>query len=133
VEIPGYEICNELGKGGMGAVYRGIRENDRQQVAVKIMLAKVAVTEDARQMFLREIQVTQELKHRNIVRFYESGGAGSAFYLAMEYCCAGSLDQFLNARGGKVPLHVANSIMLQCLKGLDYAHELDFIHRDLKP
>lgn len=132
-DITGYEIGDELGRGGMGVVYQAVRKSDRRPVAVKIMLAKIAVDENARKMFLREIAVARQLTHPNIVSLLESGSAGSAFYFVMEYCNGGSLDELIRGQGGRLPPSVAAPIMAECLDGLDHAHRQKFIHRDLKP
>jgi hypothetical protein len=131
--IAGYEIGAELGKGGMGVVYRGRRLTDGRDVAVKVMLAKIAVDENARRMFLREIETAGRLKHPNIVTLLESNAAGSAFYFVMDLCNGGSLDGLMEKQRGKLPLAMAAPIMRQCLQGLEYAHDRKYVHRDLKP
>jgi serine/threonine protein kinase len=117
----------------MGAVYRATRRADGQVVAVKVMLPRVAVEPLARERFLREIAVTGQLVHPHIVRLIEQGGAGGAFYFVMEFCSGGSVDGLMQRYGGKLPLAVAAPIMRHCLEGLEFAHRLKFIHRDLKP
>lgn len=131
--IEGYEIKKRLGIGGFGAVYLARRKKDSQQVAIKVMLSKVAVDENARQKFLQEIELTKALKHRNIVSLLEHGSAGSAFYFIMEYCEGGSVADLMERHGGKLSLSAAGSIILQALDGLAYAHKKDIVHRDLKP
>lgn len=131
--IEGYEIGELLGKGGMGAVYRAVRRSDGREVAVKIMLAKIAVSERTRRTFLREIEATRKLEHPNIVRLLASDAASSLFYFVMECCNGGSLEQKRRKRGGKLPVGEMPPIMLQCLDGLDHAHRGGFVHRDLKP
>jgi len=133
LRLDGYEIGEELGKGGMGVVYRAVRKAGGQPAAVKIMLARVAVSDSARKMFLREIDVSRQLVHPNIVALLESGAAGSAFYFVMEYCNRGSLHQWVNQQGGRLPLALAVPILMQCLDGLEHAHRQGFVHRDLKP
>lgn len=132
-EIDGYEIGGELGKGGMGVVYQATRKSDGQTVAIKMMLAQVAVEPSAREMFQREIHVTHSLRHPQIVSVFENGSAGSVFYFVMEYCNRGSLDRLINRQGGKLSLRMALPLMLQCLAGLEHAHREQFVHRDLKP
>ena len=132
-EISGYKIEKKLGEGAFGAVYRAVRKRDDQRVAVKIMLAKVAVSADAREKFSREIEVMKDLLHRNIVAMLDRGSAGSAFYFIMEYCEGGSVADVMEQQGGKLPLVQAGPIMRDCLEGLAYAHAKGFVHRDLKP
>ena len=132
-DIAGYDIGAELGKGGMGIVFHAMRKSDQQQVAVKVMLARVAVDESVRQMFQREIEITRKLLHPHIVSLNGNGSAGSAFYFVMEYCNGGSLHQLMQRHQGKLSLGTATPLMLQCLAGLEYAHQQKVVHRDLKP
>jgi serine/threonine protein kinase len=131
--IRDYELAEKLGEGGMGAVYRATRRSDGRQVAIKVMLPRVAVEPHNRDMFLREIAVTAQLVHPNLVRLLEHGAAAGAFYFVMEHCRGGSVDGLMRKYGGRLPLTVAAPIMRQCLEGLEHAHQLNFIHRDLKP
>ena len=132
-DINGYELEKKLGEGGFGAVYRARRKKDGQQMALKIMLAKVAVSNDARQKFLREVEVMKDLLHRNIVALLDHGSAGSAFYFIMELCEGGSVADLMKEHGGKLSLAQATPIMRDCLEGLAHAHGKGFVHRDLKP
>jgi serine/threonine-protein kinase len=131
--VEGYEIIRQLGVGGYGAVYLARRKKDGSPVAVKVMLAKVAVSEHARKKFLHEMEILKSLRHANIVSLLESGAIGSAFYFVMEYCDAGDVADLIIRRGGRVPLDEATRIMLQALDGLAYAHGKGIVHRDLKP
>jgi serine/threonine protein kinase len=133
LNIGGYEIGDELGKGGMGVVYRAVRKADGATLAIKVMLARVAVDESARQMFLREIEVAKLLRHPHVVSLLESGSAGGAFFFAMEFCNRGSLAQLTKRQRGKLSLGMAAPLMQQILAGLEYAHEQGYVHRDLKP
>jgi serine/threonine protein kinase len=146
--IPGYEIVRRIGVGGMGAVYLARRERDAVWVALKLMLAKIAVNENARVRFLRESSIVEQLVHPNIVSFYERGSEGPSFYFTMEFCPGGSLGDLLARRGGKLPVEEACAIALQILDALAYAHERrvamempdgrsvqtrGVVHRDIKP
>jgi pSer/pThr/pTyr-binding forkhead associated (FHA) protein len=133
LSIDGYELGEELGKGGMGVVYNATRKADGATLAIKVMLARVAVDEAARRMFLREIEIAQRLRHPHVVSLIESGSAGSAFYFVMELCNRGSLDRLIKRHRGKLSLSVAMPLMQQTLAGLEYAHQQGFVHRDLKP
>ena len=131
-DVEGYDIDQELGKGGMGVVYRARRDPGGHLVAIKLLLAKVAVSERARKMFQREIEVAKQLRHPNIVRFVDHGSSGGAFFCVLEYCNHGSLSALLK-RYGPLTLKTAAPLMLQCLIGLAFAHKYNFVHRDLKP
>jgi sorbitol-specific phosphotransferase system component IIA len=133
IDIPGYEVGRLIGVGGMGAVYLGRRLSDGLQVAIKVLLSKMAVQEKLRNDFRREIDVTMKLRHPNVVRLYDHGSSGPGFYFVMEYCAGGSVDSLLEARGGILTFDEAVPIMLQTLEGLAFAHKQGFVHRDLKP
>lgn len=131
--IAGYRIKRSIGVGGFGAVYLAERETDKHPVAIKVMLARVAVDEDARRKFSQEIDLLKTLQHPHIVTILDSGSAGSAFYFVMEHCRGGSVAEYMEANGGKLSPSVALPIMLQALEGLAFAHATSIVHRDLKP
>ena len=131
--IAGYRIKRRIGVGGFGAVYLAERETDKHPVAIKVMLARVAVDEDARRKFTQEIELLKNLRHPHIVTVLDSGSAGSAFYFVMEYCQGGSVADYMEANGGRLAPAVAMPIMLQALEGLAFAHSKGVVHRDLKP
>lgn len=131
--IAGYRIKRRIGIGGYGAVYLAVSEADARQVAIKIMLARVAVDEQARTKFSREIELLTGLRHENVVAVHGSGSAGSAFYFVMEHCPGGSVADYMEAQGGKLTPAVALPIMRQALQGLAFVHQKSVVHRDLKP
>jgi hypothetical protein len=133
IEVEGYELRELLGQGSMGVVYKAIRKLDQFPVAIKVMLAKVAIHEAARQRFLREIKIIRQLSHANIVALIASNSVRNAFYFVSEYCNGGSLSELASRQGGRVPLPVLAPIILQCLMGLAHAHKHGFVHRDIKP
>lgn len=128
-----YERIKKIGEGGMGSVYLARRKDDGARVALKVLLAKVAVDDYARRAFLREIDITGSLRHSNVVELLDHGSAENGFYFAMEYCPGGSVLDLMEERGAPLPLAQAAPIMLQALEGLSHAHERDFVHRDIKP
>ncbi len=133
VNITDYQVGDLLGVGGMGAVYLVRHRKDGHQVALKVMLPKVAVDDRARKLFLREIAATGTLQHKHIVKFLGYGAQGSIFYFLMEFCESGDVAHLMKRRGGRLTLNEAKPILLQALEGLTYVHEQGFIHRDLKP
>jgi serine/threonine-protein kinase len=144
-----YTLVEELGHGGMGAVYLARHERTGEPAAVKLMLPKVAADERAVEMFQREIRNTMALQHRHVVRLLDHGFARGTFFMVLEYCDGGSVDQLLAQRGGVLPVDEAVEIVLQALEGLEYAHQAPIpfvrqkgggygpgrglVHRDLKP
>ncbi len=131
--IPGYQVSRKLGEGGMGAVYLGTRAEDGDEVAIKVMLPRVAVDEHAKKAFHREIAVTRDFEHPNIIRFFDDGFVNNMFYLVLEYVSGGDLQALTKSAGGKVSYKEAVPLMLQALTGLAYAHEQGYVHRDIKP
>jgi serine/threonine protein kinase len=111
----------------------GRRKKDGAQVAIKVMLSKIAVDEDSRKKFLREIENMKGLQHAHIVPLFDHGSARSGFYFVMEFCERGSVADLMAQRGGKLSVSEAEPIMLEALEGLTFAHAKGFVHRDLKP
>ncbi|MBC8354943.1 MAG: protein kinase [Planctomycetes bacterium] len=131
--LSGYKLGQVLGKGGMGLVQKATRTSDGRPVAIKMMLPAIAVSESAREVFQREIGVTDGLDHPNIVKLFEHGDGNGVFYFICEFCKGGSLDQLVHRQGGKLTLKMAAPVMIDCLQGLEYAHAKGIVHRDLKP
>jgi serine/threonine-protein kinase len=128
-----YELGEKLGEGGMGVVYLACRKKDSAAMAIKIMLAKVAVDEYARDSFKREIEVTRSIHHPNIVGLLDHGSISNGFWFGMEYCPGGSVGDLMRGNNGPLSIAEAGPIILQTLDGLSHAHQRDFVHRDIKP
>ncbi|TDD93019.1 protein kinase domain-containing protein [Actinomadura rubrisoli] len=131
--IAGYAVLRELGRGGMGAVYLARHEDTGAEVALKVMLPKVAANAVSRARFLREAELTRALRHPNIAALYDAGSANGVFYFTTEYCAGGSLDRLLADRGGRLPAAEAVRLAVQVLDGLEHAHGEGVVHRDLSP
>ena len=132
-DLPGYTIDKELGRGGYGAVFRAHRQSDGQTVAIKVLLPRVAVQPAEIEKFLREMTVTAQLRHPNLIKLFDQGHSDGLPYFIMEYCEGGSVADLMRQHGGRLPLNVAKPIMLGALEGLAHAHSQGFVHRDLKP
>jgi predicted Ser/Thr protein kinase len=133
LDIPGFTVEKELGRGGFGAVYQARRKTDGARVAIKVMLSQTEATEDAIQRFKREMEVSRQLEHPNIVRFIESGSHKGAFYFVMELCDGGSLMDLYNKNRGPLTPEQLMPHVRKALEGLAFAHSKGFVHRDLKP
>jgi WD40 repeat protein len=129
--IPGYEVLGELGRGGMGVVYRARHVGLNRVVALKMIL--VGEHRRARELerFRIETEVVARLQHPHIVQIFEVGEAGGLPYCALEYCAGGSLADRLRAG----PLTVDEAILLleQLADAVHAAHQAGVVHRDLKP
>jgi serine/threonine-protein kinase len=130
--IPGYALGPELGRGGMGVVYRADRLADGAAVAVKTVLPAQGVSQKQVDRFLREAEILGKLRHRHIVAFHEAGTAGPLIYLVMELVPGPDAEAVLHERG---PLDVKTAVRIACqmLAGLAHAHGKGYVHRDVKP
>ena len=131
--VAGYKIVSKIGSGSNGTVYLARRLADGREVALKVMLAKVAVDEDGQKYFMREIKILSRLVHKNIVALLEAGSAGNGFYFAMEYCALGSVELLLKEKGGRLTVGEAAPLVVGILEGLSHAHGRNIVHRDINP
>ncbi len=131
VEIPGYELREILGKGGMGEVWRGVQRSLGREVAIKILPPKLAKDPEFVTRFEKEATALASLSHPNIIQIIDRGISQSHYYFVMEYVAGRSLREVMNA--GKVSAQEALKIVAQICRAIDYAHEKEIIHRDLKP
>jgi eukaryotic-like serine/threonine-protein kinase len=130
--VPGYQMIKMLGRGGMGCVMLARSDKTGQAVAIKTLLPEVAVTDQALRRFMREIEVAAALDHPNIVRFMESGTHNGAVYLVTEYVEGSDAARLADSQGGRLPYNEAINVVAQSLDALAYAHDLGYIHRDIK-
>jgi CheY-like chemotaxis protein len=130
--LAGYEILAELGRGGMGIVYKARHERMNRMVALKVIDKHYLTNPDAIRRFYREIQAVAQLAHPNIVLGYDAGQFGETHYFAMEYVEGTDLGTFVKQRG-PLPVEDAVHVALQAAAGLQHAHERNLVHRDIKP
>jgi serine/threonine-protein kinase len=132
--IGNWKIVAELGRGGMGTVYRGHRvEGSGPDVAaIKVLAAELAVEVGFQQRFQREITILEQLDHPNIVRFYESGQDRNRFWYAMELIDGPTFESLRDERG-RLPWPDVLDLAWQIAPALKHAHDRGVIHRDLKP
>jgi len=130
--VPGYEIREQIGKGGMGVIFRAARLADGAEVALKTIRPAMTPDSVALERFLREARILKKLEHPHIVRFHDMGEADGVFYIVMELV-PGIDAARLVRREGPLPLPRALALMSPILEALAYAHERGFIHRDVKP
>lgn len=131
--IPGYDIQEEIGRGGMGVVHRAIQKATGQQVALKIILPDQSVKEEDKKFFIREASILSQLEHPRIVRFLEFGLADEQLFLAMEYVQSIDLEQLLVTQSETSRIRIICGISCQVLEALEFAHSRSLIHRDIKP
>lgn len=126
-----YVLLEELGRGGMGVVYKARQKNPNRIVAVKMILGGRMASDDDLQRFLNEAESSARLEHRYIVTVYEVGEHEGHHYFSMEYVEGESLADKL--RTGPLPPQQAARYIMLCARGLQYAHDHGVLHRDLKP
>jgi len=130
--IPGYQLGTELGRGGMGVVYRAVRAADGAAVAVKTITPAAGVSDKQVRRFVREARVLAELSHPHVVAHLDSGTAGGLVYLVMELV-EGTDAARMVTKDGPLPVRTAVRMACQMLAGLAHAHAGGFVHRDVKP
>jgi tetratricopeptide (TPR) repeat protein len=127
-----YQIVGELGRGGMGIVYKAQDTVLDRRVAFKVLPESFKENPQAVANFLREAKAAAKLNHPNIVTVYDTGEQDGHFYIAMEYVDGTTIKEILRRRGvisGAGILHVT----AQICEALAYAHEQKVVHRDIKP
>jgi hypothetical protein len=130
--VAGYEVQGELGRGGMGVVYRAVQKATKRTVALKVMLSGPFATPRQQRRFEREIDLAASLRHPGIVTIYDSGVTPDGLhYFAMEFIEGVSLEDHLR----RVQADVRERLQLFRKVGaaVAYAHQRGVIHRDLKP
>jgi len=127
-----YQVIEELGKGGMGRVYKVIDEKIREKVALKLLKPEISTDEAAIERFSNELRLSRKISHRHVCRMFDLGEVEGTHYITMEYVSGEDLKSMLRMMGqmsaGKVAL-----VARQVCEGLAEAHRLGVVHRDLKP
>lgn len=129
--VPGYEIVGELGRGGMGVVYKARQTSLNRFVALKMILSGAHAGTQQRERFRREGEAAAHLKHPNIVQVYEVGEHERHPYCALEYVEGRPLNDVI--REGVPPPAWSAAIIEELARAVDYAHRRGIVHRDLKP
>lgn len=130
--IVNYEITGELGRGGMGVVYKATEVTLHREVALKILAPHRSGKSEFLARFLQEARAIAQLNHPNVVTIYQIGEHGDSPFIAMEYLKGQELDRLIASRG-RLPPAEALSVARQIASALGAAHELGIVHRDIKP
>jgi WD40 repeat protein/tRNA A-37 threonylcarbamoyl transferase component Bud32 len=129
--VPGYEVLEELGRGGMGVVYLARQTALKRLVALKMIRNAEYAGEQERDRFRAEAESVARLQHPHVVQIYEVGEHRGRPYLALEFVDGGSLDRRL--AGTPLPLREAARLAVVVARAVHAAHRKGVVHRDLKP
>jgi len=130
--IPGYEIMELLGEGGMGMVYKARQKSLDRVVALKILPARAAKEAAFIKRFISEARTVARLNHENIIAGIDVGEADGTYYFAMEHVEGESVADMID-RLGPLEERTALSIAAQMARALTHAHKHGLVHRDIKP
>jgi WD40 repeat protein len=129
--VPGYEILGELGRGGMGVVYKARQASLGRVVALKVLLTGNLASAAERERFRREAEAVAKLQHPGVVQVFEVGESDGRPFLSLEFCGGGSLAGRLDGTP-LVPKEAAR-IVRELAGAVQALHQAGLIHRDLKP
>jgi hypothetical protein len=129
--VPGYEVLGELGRGGMGVVYKARHVGLNRLVALKMVLAGGHAGPEELARFRGEAEAVARLKHPNVVQVYDVGESGGLPYFSLEFVEGGSLDRKL--AGTPLPPNEAAALVETLARAMAAAHAAGLVHRDLKP
>jgi serine/threonine protein kinase len=126
-----YVVTDWIGQGGMGQVYKAVHKVMGRECAVKVLPLNRSTPESITH-FTREIRTQAKLDHPNLVRAYDAGHDGKVHYFVTEYVPGTDLRRLIRSQG-PLTMQQAASVIRQAADALDYAHQRDLIHRDVKP
>jgi eukaryotic-like serine/threonine-protein kinase len=131
VGVPGYDLLQELGRGGMGVVYKARHRRLHRLVALKMILGGAHVGQVGLARFRTEAEAVAKLHHANIVQIYETGEHDGCPYLSLEFVEGGSLEQQMR-ESPTTPFATAE-LVETLARAMEFAHQHGIVHRDLKP
>ena len=131
-EIGSYLIVEYLGAGGMAHVYKAFHPRLERYAAIKFIRPELIDGDRFSRSFEQEAKLLARLKHPNIVHIYDIGGMDDLLYLVMEFVTGSSLKDWL-PKEDQIPFDRALPILTQVSQALDYAHDQDIVHLDIKP
>src|SRR5436305_3856543 len=128
-----YQILAELGRGGMGRVYRAHDREIGEEVAIKTVLSEPGESARQEERLLRELQICRKIAHPNVVRVFDLGRFSGGIFITMELLEGQSLESVLRDSREPLPFPRIKGFLAEIATGLREAHELGIVHRDLKP
>jgi len=127
-----YQIIEELGRGGMGRVYKALDTEVNEKVALKLIKPEIAADKKAIERFRNEMKLARKIRHKNVCQMYDLSKEEGDYYITMEYVSGDDLKGLIR-RMGRFSTGQAITIAKQVCEGLSEAHKLGVVHRDLKP
>ncbi len=127
-----YQIIEELGKGGMGKVYKTYDTKIKEKIALKLIRPAIASDKKTLERFANELKIARKIIHKNVGRMYDINEENGTHYITMEYVSGQDLRGFIR-QSGQMGVGTAISIIKQVCEGLSEAHKTGVTHRDLKP
>ena len=127
-----YEIEKELGRGGMAIVFKARDKSLERDVAIKVLPFSLSFDAEFVERFQREARTAGKLEHPNVIPIYRVGKAGRVIYFVMKFIRGKSLSSVIEARGA-LPVPEIKRVLIECLRGLGFAHKHGIVHRDIKP
>jgi len=127
-----YKVMAEVGRGGMGVVYKAMDKNLNRVIAIKVLPKSISDNPKMVKRFSIEARSAASLNHPNIVTLYDFQQGGGRSFLTMEFVEGITLKKYMGMTK-KIPLINTLKIIYQCCQGLDYAHKKGIVHRDIKP
>jgi serine/threonine protein kinase/tetratricopeptide (TPR) repeat protein len=127
-----YQIIEELGKGGMGRVYKALDTEVNEKVALKLIKPEVALDRETIERFRNELKLARKIRHKNVCQMFDLNTSEGIYYITMEYVSGQDLKGLIR-QSGRLAAETAVSIAGQVCDGLEEAHGLGIVHRDLKP
>ncbi|MBL8756651.1 MAG: protein kinase [Planctomycetes bacterium] len=131
-QIAGFRILEEIGRGGMGNVYRAEQTSLHREVALKVLSRELTKDPAFVAKFVAEARAAAKLQHPNVVQVYDVDHDGEIYFYSMELMHDGSLEGFLKQQG-TMPVERALQVVHDAATGLAYAESLGIVHRDIKP
>lgn len=127
-----YQIIEELGKGGMGRVYKVLDKETNEKIALKLINPEIATDKKTIERFRSELTTARKIAQKNVCRMFDLNKEKDNYFITMEYVPGGDLKKFIR-RSKRLDTGTAISIAKQICEGLSEAHELGIVHRDIKP
>jgi len=125
-------MLGQLGRGGMGIVYKAKDRETGEVLAIKVLKPEIAANPQVLERFKNELLLAHKITHRNVARLYEFHRGADSVYVSMEYVAGESLRALLQ-REGKLPTTRCLELARRIADGLAEAHRQSIVHRDLKP